>query len=83
MYSIEFIVHAQKEFKQLSRDDQLRVISVLERVRMRPHDFSLRLSGSRAYRVRAGDLRIIMDIIEAEERIVILKIGNRENVYIP
>ena len=83
MYSIEFIGTAKKEFRQLGRDNQLRVMSVLERVRVRPHAFSLRLSGSRAYRVRAGELRIIMDIVEAEERIVILKIGNRENVYLP
>lgn len=83
MYSIEFVSSAQKEFKNLSNNDQQRGISVLERIRIRPHSFALRLSGSKAYRVRAGKLRIIIDILEKEQMILVLKIGNRETVYLP
>ena len=83
MYSIEFVIPSQKEFKHLSSDDQHRIISVLERIRIRPHSFALRLSGSKAYRVRVGKLRIIIDILEKEQRILVLKIGNRETVYLP
>ena len=81
MYSVEFVESAKKEFKQLSKENQKRVVSVLERIRIRPHEFALRLSGSKAYRVRAGKLRIIVDI--EEKKIIVLKIGNRENVYLP
>jgi len=83
MYLIEFISSAQKEFRQLSTDDQNRIISVLERIRVRPYSFALRLSGSGAYRVRVGKLRVIVDILEGEKKIIVLKIGNRENVYLP
>ncbi|MFZ5501636.1 MAG: type II toxin-antitoxin system RelE family toxin [Candidatus Micrarchaeota archaeon] len=56
---------------------------MLERIRVRPFEFALRLSGSKAYRVRAGKLRIILDIREEDSSIVILKIGNRESIYLP
>lgn len=83
MYSIVFIDSSQKEFRQLGKENQKRVISVLERIRVRPFEFALRLSGSKAYRVRAGKLRIILDIREEDSSIVILKIGNRESIYLP
>ena len=83
MYSIEFVDQAQKEFRHLSKEDKKRVLSVLERIRVRPHEFALRLSGSRAYRIRAGKLRLIVDISEEKKLILILKIGNRESVYLP
>lgn len=83
MYSIEFVESAQKEFEYLSKQDQERVISVLERIRLRPHTFAMRLSGSKTYRVRVGKLRVILDIIEENQQIVVLKIGNRETVYLP
>jgi mRNA-degrading endonuclease RelE of RelBE toxin-antitoxin system len=83
MYSIEFVESAQKEFSHLNKENQKRVIAVLERIRVRPHQFAMRLSGSKAYRVRAGKLRIIIDILEENKTIVVLKIGNRENVYLP
>jgi mRNA interferase RelE/StbE len=81
MYAIEFVEQARKEFMQLSKEDQRRVLSVLERIRLKPHSFALRLSGSKAYRIRVGNLRLIADI--ESHRIIVLKIGNRENVYLP
>ena len=83
MYSIEFIESAKREFLRLSKENQKRVASVLERIRVRPYEFALRLSGSRAYRTRVGKLRIILDIEEETKTIVILKIGERKNVYSP
>ncbi|MBI2079170.1 type II toxin-antitoxin system RelE/ParE family toxin [Candidatus Micrarchaeota archaeon] len=83
MYRIEFLDSAQKEFKQLTKENQSRIISVLERIVVRPHSFALRLSGSKAYRVRAGKLRVILDIIEEKQIILVLKLGNRENIYLP
>jgi mRNA-degrading endonuclease RelE of RelBE toxin-antitoxin system len=83
MYSVEFCASARKEFLRLAKEDQRRVVAVLERIRMRPHAFALRLSGSRAYRIRAGRLRIIADILEESGRIVVLRVANRESVYLP
>lgn len=83
MYSIDFVSSAKKEFMQLSNDDKPRIVSVLERIRPRPYLHAMRLSGSKAYRIRVGKLRIIVDIVEDAKEIVVLKIGNRENIYLP
>jgi len=83
MYDILFTDSAKKEFKNLAKEDQLRVLNVLERIKVRPHEFVLRLSGSKAYRLRTGKLRIILDIEDKCSKITVLKIGNRENVYSP
>lgn len=83
MYCIQFVESAAKEFRHLEKEDQKRVGSVLERMRVRPHEFALRLSGSGAYRIRAGKLRIIVDIQKEDKQIIVLRIGNREKVYLP
>jgi mRNA interferase RelE/StbE len=82
-YSIELTESFQKEFKHLDKEDQYRVLGALERIRVRPHGFALRLSGSNAFRVRIGKLRMIIDIEDESQKIIVLKIGNRENVYSP
>lgn len=83
MYEVVFSESAQKEFKQLSKEEQNRVINVLERIMVRPYSFALKLSGSNAYRIRVGKIRVIVDIIDKTQTILVLKIGNRENVYQP
>ncbi len=83
MYSVEFVDSARKELNRLGQEDQNRIISVLERICVNPYNFTLRLSGSKAYRVRVGKLRVILDIVETDKKIIVLKIGNRENVYLP
>jgi len=83
MYSVEFVASARKELLQLAKEDRRRVVAVLERIRMRPYAFAMGLSGSKAYRIRAGKLRIIADIMEEPARIVVLRVANRETVYLP
>lgn len=40
-----------------------------------------KLKGDGAYRLRAGDYRIILDLDHELETITILKIGHRKNIY--
>ena len=82
-YSIEFVESARKEFKSLTREEQVRVVAVLERLHVNPASFAMKLSGSKACRVRVGKLRVILDILEEAQMITVLKIGNRENTYSP
>lgn len=83
MYDILFIDSAKKEFKRLTTEDQLRILNLLERIRVRPHNFAMRLTGSKTYRIRSGKMRIILDINDKLNQLIVLKIGNRENVYSP
>ncbi len=81
MYNVVFAKSAEKELLSLPDDMQERVVGVLERISVQPHMHARRLTGVNAYRLRAGKLRVIIDINERVQTIEVLKIGNRETAY--
>ena len=81
MYSVIFSDTAKRQLHKLEKDIQRRVISALERIRIRPEDYVKKLVGDAGYRLRIGDYRIIMDIERDKLLILIIKIGHRKNIY--
>ena len=81
MYEIIFTNKAEREFKKLEKNIQERIISALERCRLRPEAHFERLVGDKGYKLRVGDYRVIADIIHDKIIILILKVGHRKNVY--
>ncbi len=81
MYDIEFSQTAEKQFFKLNRNIQLRIISILERIRIRPYSSIIKLVGSRYFRLRAGDYRVIVDVEDSKLLIMVIEIGHRKNIY--
>ncbi len=81
MYSIEFSQTAQKQLYRLEKDIQVRIISTLERVRIRPHPKVKKLVGSPYFRLRVGDYRLILDIQENKLIIFVTEVGHRKDIY--
>lgn len=81
MHKIEFTKRAKKQFDKLSWDIQERIISVLERTKIRPGDYFERLVGEKAYKLRIGKYRVIADLINDKLIILVLEIGHRKNIY--
>ncbi len=81
MYDVFFSDTARKQFKKLGREEQERIISAIERVRIRPEAYVTKLVGDPGYKLRLGDYRIIMDIDKDKLLILVLKIGHRRNIY--
>lgn len=81
MYEIAFDKLARKQFKKLNSDLQRRMLSTLERIRIRPHTFVKSLSGSQYFRLRVGDYRLILDIKNNQLIIIVLELGHRKNIY--
>ena len=81
MYELEYSKKAEKQISKLNGNDLNRVISVLERIRIRPHSHVKKLVGVDYFRVRVGDLRIIVDIKDDKLIILVLELGNRKNIY--
>jgi len=81
MYEIEFSKTAEKELYKLDKEIQLRVISALERIRIRPYSYVKRLVGSQYFRLRIGDYRVILDIRENKLTIFVIKLGHRKSIY--
>ena len=80
-YDIIFSDRAFREFKKLEKNVQERIISVLERIRIRPSAYVTKLVGEPGYKLRVGDYRIIMDIDNKRLIILVLKVGLRKNIY--
>jgi mRNA interferase RelE/StbE len=82
MYELIYSPGALKTLEKLENNVQERIISALERLRIRPESCDIkRLVGMPGYRLRVGDYRIIFDIDKNELKILILKIGHRKNIY--
>ncbi len=81
MYSIVYSEDAAKYIRKLDRAVQQRILSAIERIRIKPSDHVKRLVGSTYYKFRAGDYRIILDMDEGRLVILVIKVGHRENVY--
>ena len=81
MYEIVFSDKAKKQFLKLEKDIQRRIISSLDRIKLRPEVYVTKLVGETAYRLRVGDYRIIMDIDKGKLIILVIKVGHRKNIY--
>ena len=81
MYSIEFTEIAEKQFDNLEKEVQRRLIDVLERIKIRPFHFVKRKQETPYFILRAGNYRAILDINQKKSIIFVLEIGHRKNIY--
>ncbi|HLD96793.1 MAG TPA: type II toxin-antitoxin system RelE/ParE family toxin [Candidatus Nanoarchaeia archaeon] len=81
MYEVVFSEKSKKQFIKLEKDIQKRVISSLDRIKLRPEAYVTKLVGDIAYRLRVGDYRVIMDIDKGKLLILIITVGHRRNIY--
>ncbi|MBU4502357.1 MAG: type II toxin-antitoxin system RelE/ParE family toxin [Nanoarchaeota archaeon] len=81
MYEIIFSNKARKHLKKLDKNLQKRIISTLERVRIRPESYLTKLVGDPGYKLRVGEYRLIIDVNKRILTILILKVGHRKNIY--
>jgi len=81
LYEIVFSQKAKKQLFKLERSIQERIISALERIRIRPESYITKLVGDPGYKLRVGDYRLIMDIDKGKLLVLVIKIGHRKNIY--
>ena len=81
MYNIIVSDKAKKQLSKLPKEIIDRIGNALERIKIRPHSFVLRLVGSPYYRLRVGDYRVILDILGEKLIIIVIEVGHRKNIY--
>ena len=79
-YEVLFSDLALKQLRKLERNYQERIVSTLERIRIRPDAYVRKLVGNEGYRLRVGDFRLILDLDREKLIVLVLKIGHRKNV---
>ena len=81
MYSLVYSATSLKHLKKLDKEIQIRIISTLERIRVRPYPHVKKLVESPYFRLRVGDYRVILDIKENKLLIFIIEVGHRKKIY--
>ncbi|MEO5767234.1 MAG: type II toxin-antitoxin system RelE/ParE family toxin [Polyangia bacterium] len=81
-YRLEVKRSAAKEIADLPKADCQRVVAKIQLLARdpRPHGCE-KLSGTEKYRIRRGDYRILYEIDDSTKLVIIVKIGNRKEVY--
>ena len=80
-YNLEYSTKALRQLKKLEKGLQERILSSLERARIRPEAHFKKLVGENAYSLRIGHYRIIADIEKERLIVLVLKIGHRKKIY--
>ena len=80
-YEVIFSDFADKQLSRFPLIVQERIVSTIKRCKIRPYAHVKKLVGSKHYRLRVGDYRVIMDIIDNRLIIHVIEIGHRKNIY--
>jgi len=81
-YEVEFSKSAQKELKKLNPVTRIRVAKAIYTLRDNPRKGSVRpMVGSKSWRLRVGEYRVIYDIADLKLTILIIKVGHRRDIY--
>jgi len=81
MYSIELTSLAEKFLKKLPRKDIDTLLKKIYSLRENPFRSLKRLKGKKLWRLRVLKYRVIVDVLVIHQKIVILRIGHRKNIY--
>lgn len=83
MYKVEFLTSAAKEFRSLEAQIKRRVSVAIDDLRENPRPRGVRkLRGHEGlYRIRVGSYRMVYEIDDEAELIVVTRIRHRRDVY--
>ena len=82
-YTIEFSRKAERQFRGLSRQVQLRLSAKIESLGQNPRPRGAKkLEGvEKLYRISVGDYRVIYEVRDDVLVILVVKVGDRKEVY--
>ena len=81
-YSVEFKPSVWKDLDNIPKSDRRKILRKIQTLAddPRPHG-SQKLAGQERYRIRQGNYRIIYSIEDDRLIVVVVKVGNRRDVY--
>ena len=81
MYSIQIEKNAEEFLKKLQKKDAKIILNKIYYIRDNPFRYLKRLQGEKLWRLRVADYRVIVDVIISMNKIIVLRIGHRKNIY--
>jgi len=81
MYSIQIEENSEKFLSKLDKKNREIILKKIYLLRENPFRSLKRLQGNKLWRLRVGDYRVIVDVIVSGNKIVVVRIGKRSNIY--
>jgi len=81
MYSIELTDTSKKFLKKLDKKEYGILLNKIYSIKENPFRFLKRLQGEKLWRLRIGDYRAEVDVIISMNKIIVVRIGHRKNIY--
>jgi len=81
MYSIQIEKNAENFLKKLNKEDSGVILNKIYSIRENPFRYLKRLQSEKLWRLRIGDYRAIVDVIISMNKIIVIRIGHRKNIY--
>ena len=81
MFQVEITETAKDFLKKLQKKDSDIILNKIYSLRDNPFRFLKRLQGEKLWRLRIGDYRAVIDVIVSNNKIIVVRIGHRKNVY--
>ncbi|MBI2140332.1 type II toxin-antitoxin system RelE/ParE family toxin [Candidatus Woesearchaeota archaeon] len=81
-YEVSWMPQAKKKLEKLSQENTLAIIKKVEEAKANPQHFLERLAGTKAYKLRIGDYRVIIDLKANEKKLEVLAVWHRKDVYL-
>jgi mRNA interferase RelE/StbE len=81
MFQIELTETSKDFLKKLQKKDAEIILNKIYSIKENPYRFLKRLQGEKLWRLRIGDYRAVVDVIVSMNKIIVVRIGHRKNVY--
>lgn len=82
IYEVEFVRSAQKELSKLPRQTSLRIVKAVYELSTDPRKGNVRpMVGTKSWRLRVGDYRVIYDISDKRLVILVIRVRHRKEAY--
>ena len=81
MFQIELTETSKDFLRKLQKKDTEIILNKIYSIRENPYRFLKRLQGEKLWRLRTGDYRAVVDVIVSMNKIIVIRIGHRKNVY--
>ena len=81
MYQIKITGTSKKFLKKIEKKDAQTILNKIYSIRDNPFRFLKRLQGNKLWRLRIGKYRSEIDVIISMNKIIVVRIGYRKNIY--
>lgn len=81
IYTVTWSPKSKKRLNKLEQKITISIIKKVEEIKTNPFHFLERLTKIKAFKLRVGDYRVIIEINGNERKLEVLALGHRKDVY--